>query len=170
MIFWLVSLSLHWYEAVMSLCDRTLQACHAFPAYLASGLLLLATAGCLSSSPEENEKLEHHVPAHKPLTFAAAVTELQTRCEEANAQELASTPEKFTELLDVIRWLPELAGDSDLGRADWETVQRLSQRLEDLLPPNRQADGQLTKGLAAAREIIEELKPFIPRANTRLSQ
>jgi len=38
----------------------------------------------------------------------------------------------FAKLRDVIRWLPELAADTDMGEADWNVVQEVSINLEKI--------------------------------------
>lgn len=43
-------------------------------------LLLLAASGCgRAATDEDSARLEHHVPEHKPATFALGVEEVQRR-------------------------------------------------------------------------------------------
>ena len=135
--------------------------------------VLTAVAGCTgstASTAEDDGRLEHHVPAHKPATFAAAVDQIQARCESlATGAADSPSPQNWSELLDIVRWLPELAGDSDLQRADWEVVQRVSRQLEAILQPQASAARLSPETLEQARKLLAELAPLMARAD-RLQQ
>ena len=97
-----------------------------------TGLLLaLSLPGC--SGEEEAAHLEHSVPAHKPHSFAEAVEELIRRSQQVNPVQ---NPREFEELRDIVRWIPELAADSDLPEPDWTTAciaaEELSRALDNL--------------------------------------
>jgi len=68
-----------------------------------------------------------------------------------------------TERLDVIRWLPELAADTTLGREPWERVVRLSAALAAADPRSPAADGPL----ASLRAINATLPPEDRHADLR---
>lgn len=97
------------------------------------GLLLSLSsclAGCLSAPTDE---AEHHVPVHRPVDFLAAVK----RLDGLHAELLEGAPprdagriEAFAEMSDVVRWLPELAGDSDLDRTSWDRVAATTRAFE----------------------------------------
>ncbi|GIW98536.1 MAG: hypothetical protein KatS3mg111_1869 [Pirellulaceae bacterium] len=91
-----------------------------------------AFAGCHGSRVEE---AEHHAPAHKPADFPAAVDRLLTlHAEITNGDLRTNDPlDVFTETSDIVRWLPDLAADSDLGEEPWNSVYATSQRLETIL-------------------------------------
>ena len=74
---------------------------------------------------------EHHTPAHKPADYSAAVTQLGKLHEEivGGRARPAGELDVFTELGDVVRWLPELAADSDLPEEPWNRVARTSDEL-----------------------------------------
>lgn len=79
----------------------------------------------------EVEHLEHVTPEHKPASYAGAVVQLQQRFAKALDGTLAEhhrTP-RLAQLADIIRWLPEIAAESDLKKYDWEQVEQISQRL-----------------------------------------
>lgn len=54
---------------------------------------------------------------------------------EAVPDEKSPFATRLQELKDIVHWLPELAGDSDLRRKDWEQVQQTAKRLEQLVAP-----------------------------------
>ncbi len=131
---------------------------------LAASVLTIAVSGCQSSaSGDDDSRLEHHVPAHKPPTFRAAVEQLQIRSQHLTGESAADhSATERTELLDIIRWLPELAGDSDLRRPDWEQVQRESREMAQLIEsfPNL-ADLSQDKQ-RRYQELLRELQSVVP--------
>jgi hypothetical protein len=103
---------------------------------------LLCGAGCGRHAQPELTGA-HALPHHHPRTFHRAVDVL-------GGDTL--TP---AERRDVIRWLPELAADTSLGRERWEQVTRLSAALAAADSRGPAADGPL----AALREIDTGLPP-----------
>lgn len=92
---------------------------------------LVLAAGCgTGSAPDEEDHGSHAAPPHKPADFAAAVVETERRFVELtgplSAEERAK---RLVELDDILRWLPELAGNTDLKRADWEAAKGLVDQL-----------------------------------------
>lgn len=96
--------------------------------------VLVAQLGC-SKPAEDDGRLEHIVPAHKPPTFAAAIPELARRhaALTAVAADDATASRELTELREIVNWLPGLAAATDLKKDDWDTVSRLSVQLDGLL-------------------------------------
>lgn len=108
-------------------------------------LLILCTAvGCGTptsnamtgaESVRQADHLEHHVPEHRPASFAAAVEQIASRHERLRNEIGKATREpvdrQLRELLDILDWLPEIAGDSDLRQADWNLVQQQAHQLAD---------------------------------------
>jgi hypothetical protein len=95
-------------------------------------LITLWVAGCQSV---ETEEPEHHTPAHMPADYPAAVDRLLGLHVEI-VKGRARSPEQlgvFDETLDVVRWLPALAADSDLPEAPWNRVHAASMRLDSIL-------------------------------------
>ncbi len=41
----------------------------------------------------------------------------------------------FTELNDIVRWIPDVAADSDMSKQSWNTVNRTSEELGKILDP-----------------------------------
>jgi hypothetical protein len=138
--------------------------------------LLVHFAGCRQSvvespageSPAVSSLEESHgVAAHKPHTFGEAVDALETRIRALSTTDSAGGREtittKFTELADIVRWLPELAADSDLGRKDWSTAQGVAKRLETEMEGWSQRTTPLTAAeLQKLLDGVPELKPLIP--------
>jgi hypothetical protein len=78
---------------------------------------------------EEDEHLEHFIPPHKPQTFRELVDELSKRVTHLSGATDPSSAE-LQELRDIIDWIPELAADSDLLKADWELAERTGKELQ----------------------------------------
>ena len=77
-------------------------------------------------------------PLIGPYSFAAAIEDLPRRLSmleaTSNSEHLARL-EQLHELEDILRWLPELASESDLRKSDWEKATKASSELEELLRP-----------------------------------
>lgn len=101
-------------------------------AALAASCWFCCLGGCLSGPAEEPE---HHVPAHKPVSFTQAVERLpRLHAEIVSGSERTETAiEPLAELSDVVRWLPELAADSDLKEPEWIRVAAFSRRMHERL-------------------------------------
>ncbi|MDP1797090.1 MAG: hypothetical protein Q8K78_06400 [Planctomycetaceae bacterium] len=118
-----------------------------------AAVVLLELAGCGRVSPtpgSSTQKVEHSPSSHdhdhdhdhapdRSVSFAGAVQQLVSR-HDALLRSSADVPSaKVTralqELKELARGLPELAGDSELRRADWEQVQRLAIDLQKLIEP-----------------------------------
>ena len=112
-------------------------------------LALAAGGGCHRDAHEEPE---HHVPAHRPADYPTAVARLEELHRKFLAGEPAATAmepngtareavaiDPFDEFHDVARWLPELAGDSDLAEAEWVRVERQARTFVDAFAPVRAA-------------------------------
>lgn len=149
--------------------------------------LMLSSAGCSGGKPttvaeattynsaehhdHENCLLhDHGIPDHKPASFAEAVQELPRKqrlaVSELKVGHLDHAQEAIQKLQDVIRWLPELAADTDLAEADWNAVQALSRQMETVVqswptlssqPPQQDVD--------LLADLIHQLKPFAEKTN-----
>jgi hypothetical protein len=98
----------------------------------------LLSCGC-NASPEHEEHAHHEIPEHRPRDFPHAALRIRHRFNqfskllEIRDDELVIR--KFNELQDIVRWLPELAGESDLPEAEWNEVQNISRSLQTKLAP-----------------------------------
>ena len=106
-----------------------------------AGWCALALTGCLAS-PDPGAEAEHHRPAHKPAEYPAAVARLRELHEEILSGAVPRPSDQIEvhqELSDVVRWLPELAADSDLGKDAWDKIHATTQRMDAMLTPVRAA-------------------------------
>jgi hypothetical protein len=96
----------------------------AVPAWLLIlGVAMAMSCGCARPAAEHDEEA-HAVPAHHPRTFRRAVIDIGHRGTVLTSGMLdaRSRERERRQLLDIVRWLPELAADTELGRRDWELV------------------------------------------------
>lgn len=110
--------------------------------------LTVAVAGCgeansgtggeaRSSARDRFHEHDHHVAEHRPADFPAAVDQISERFDEFRKEYDSGDREHALEdlaaLLDIVRWLPEIAADSDLPETPWNRVREIAQRLDGLL-------------------------------------
>jgi len=102
------------------------------------------------------EQHDHERPAHKPSNLSDAVDELTRRFARLRAPSARDTTTELNEWRDIVRWLPELAADSDLPKAQWDqlhaTAQDLAQLNEQLaavVTERRECDAQLRAKIEA---------------------
>lgn len=67
----------------------------------------------------------HQRPAHHPGTLTGAVPAIQARTERLAGTEAAAARKELT---DILRWLPQLAADTELNRAAWDEIAALAAR------------------------------------------
>jgi hypothetical protein len=118
-----------------------------------------ALAGCghslpTSDSASEAQGGEHeHNPPHKPRDFPSGLAALHERFAQLfktpDSQSLEGD-EEFSKLVDIVGWIPELAADSDLNRAEWDRINERSKQL--------------------AREVDEFARPGSERARPRIQR
>ena len=99
--------------------------------FLALGLSVVASSpGCKAPT----EEAEHHRPEHMPDSYVAAVDRLvELHTEIIDEQPPSGDLDEFDELVDIARWLPELAADSDLGEQPWNRVHTAAGKLQQQL-------------------------------------
>lgn len=135
---------------------------------LIASLAVLLLGGCAFRPSTEDDRLEHHASPHRPGSFPAAVEELDRRFPDLAAKQsldVARDP-SAAELADIVRWLPELAADSDLRRADWEAANRRAQELEKLLPGWLAAKpAEKQEAMTAIRSSLGELRQLADRSD-----
>jgi hypothetical protein len=114
---------------------------------------------------DEFHQHDHYVPAHKPHTFAEGVASLREHHEQIIAGKAGDTesPERVLNILiDLARWLPELAADSDMPEGRWNRVNAASGTLRAayLAVEGRESSSQL-KELSG---LVGELEGLVPLA------
>jgi hypothetical protein len=86
--------------------------------------LCTTLCGCQKGAAEEEEA--HHIPEHLPADFDQALTRVEQLVahlkDGAALEKLPTEVNVETELRDVVRWLPELAAQTDLKEEDWNVV------------------------------------------------
>ena len=111
------------------------------------GLTCIGMSGCgANDSATPTAGPEHEVPAHRPPDYPTAVTELESRLAEfavaadskdssLDVQTTDAVDARRDELRDIVRWLPEIAGDSDLRKAHWEQARDCAASLLRVIEP-----------------------------------
>jgi hypothetical protein len=136
-------------------------------------LAVFCVAGCHpAGDSHERELLEHAEIPHKPKSFADGVDSLAHRHaawfgleKHGHAHTLdgrGANSHEWTELLDVARWLPELAGDTDMPEPEWNQVRAAS--LDLLATYQRLETARDPALLDLASAIIARLRQLVPSA------
>lgn len=110
------------------------------------------------------EEHAHHVAEHRPASFPDAVERLRRRHKHLRGH-LGDPPDEhvrseFTELLDIVDWLPELAANSDLGKAEWDGVNAAAKQLRTLyarLDPDRTEKADPADVLPGIEQLLRQL-------------
>lgn len=137
----------------------------------------LTLSGC--GSPGESHKgehLEHFVPAHKPSSFGDLVDQLALRAPQLAAGDQPSDGSDeghataLQEFSDIIGWIPELAADSELMRADFEsavvTGKKLATAFTETMGPQKTTAVDMT----TFEPLIDELRKLVPKSQDRKEQ
>ena len=140
-------------------------------------LLLLAVmcvSGCVTPNPDyvdADEEKSHSLPDHHPQTFRRAVVDIGQRGDALTSGMLddASLKIQLRQLLDIVRWLPELAAETDLGRRDWERLNDTAQSLARELNLSASAgqrstvdDAALSAVMVNAMKNLVEIAALLP--------
>lgn len=137
----------------------------------------LFQSGCwraTESSPADDH-LEHHVPEHRPRSFSQGVTQIERRLALITAGPADSNDDfeqQATELREILEWIPDLAGDSDMKKAEWDQVNAAARELlheyNRALPQWRtgspSAGSALTAPLARLRALAQAASAAAPNA------
>ena len=129
-------------------------------------VFVILFSGCKQQS-SSGDKVEHeeHFPGHWPVTLFAASDRL-IRLHVGDAAELTDSKVSFEqEWVDLFRWLPELAADSELTKSEFDKVDAISTRfavpLEKMLGEKssfekmRSVDG-MPEALALLQQICSD--------------
>lgn len=131
---------------------------------------ILPLSGCHRGTA--HEEAEHHTPEHKPANYPAAIEQLLGLHREimnGHPTRSADQIDVFSELFDVIRWLPELAADSDVTKEPWDrihhTVKQFELDLEEvrLVAADKRHDAYRSREVVIdsnLRELVELKKHF----------
>jgi hypothetical protein len=159
-------------------------------------LFLPFAVGCETGQPtqtsddqravdESREGYGHDRPPHKPDDLQNAVVEIERRweaLEERSTADAKRSPpnapdRRVSELEDILIWLPELAAETDLRRAEWERVNSLSRELLQFLKPylssternaatsnlaSSLSDGTTSSGWRESWNALREIAAMLP--------
>jgi hypothetical protein len=147
--------------------------CQRVYALLRATVLILAAvmAGGCAAPAGDHEEDAHALPEHHPRTFRRAVVDIGHRGGVLTSGMLEGPQWELQrrQLLDIVRWLPELAADTDLGRRDWERVndvaRTLARELESLADagePQASRQKTLPTTLADAMKTVSDADALLP--------
>lgn len=131
--------------------------------FLGATMLILGVmmAGGCAGPAGDHEEDAHALPEHHPRTFRRAVVEIGHRGGVLTSGMLEGPQWELQrrQLLDIVRWLPELAADTELGRRDWESVNDASRTLARELQSFADAgDRAASREAALSRALGEAMK------------
>ena len=144
-------------------------------ALLGVTVLILAAVmvgGCAGPAGDHEEDA-HALPEHHPRTFRRAVVDISHRGGVLTSGMLEGPQLELQrrQLLDIVRWLPELAADTELGRRDWERVndaaRDLARELESFKDSGHKASSRettLSATLGEAMAVLAEAERALPYA------
>jgi hypothetical protein len=126
------------------------------PVWLAAvaGALVVAFAGCAAgpvAAPGSSEEEAHELPAHHPRSFRRAIDAIEERAPAVASGDAVAARR---ELADILRWLPMLAADTELGRGEWDRVRSIAIGLSAQLDAPGGPPGFAT----SAREAVADLR------------
>ncbi len=117
--------------------------------------------GCSEDSLEEGGHVHHEIPEHRPANLKDAVAAIEQRSSELanNGGRLGSL--EYFHFVDIISWVPELAADSDLKKADWETANAAAGRMRARVL-SKQLD--ITRMESVVENDLSILRALVPEA------
>ena len=119
----------------------------------------------------EHEHLEHFVPAHKPKDFVDLVEQLALRFHQLDSTDAGDEPRTARqELADIIGWIPELAADSELKKADFESAVATGNKLVAVFTETLGAKKTKPFDAVTFKPFIEELRKLAPQSRDRKEQ
>jgi hypothetical protein len=123
--------------------------------------LALGNSGCgRSLPPRAVEEPTHQRPAHHPGSLVDALPAIRVRAARLTAAP-ADAATATAELRDILRWIPQLAADTTLGRSAWDDVAALAARgSAHLAAPGDPA--ALAADLAATADSLAAIVATLP--------
>lgn len=126
----------------------------------------MGIVGCgeAKESPDD-EHLEHFVPAHKPKDFGELVEQLALRVPQLTSAASPGGDDDHAmavqELSDIIGWIPELAADSELLKADFESAIATGNKFFAVYAESFGPKKLKAAELAEFEPLIEELQKLV---------
>lgn len=131
-----------------------------------------ATSGVNSSNQRSVglHELDHEIPAHRPHDFRDA---LEAIAELDGALRAGESVEAYDKLYDIIRWLPEIAAETELAEPEWNTIDQASQKLLSYLPrpplENQQPYLDVADQVVAVHKQLAPLAASVPSTQNNQS-
>jgi hypothetical protein len=134
------------------------------PRILVLAACLLTLTGCRQGSGahddhdhDHEEHAGHVKPVHRPDTFPEAVERLRGLHDRIGAEHAGGRPpaESLRIALDIAKWLPEIAAESDMPEAPWNEVHAASAALA--VEFQRLSEGRPGQEAAAVRASAERI-------------
>ncbi len=120
-----------------------------------------------AASEEEHD----HFPAHWPSTIFLASERLAAFQKSPSNGSLYDGVSRDQELIDLVRWLPDLAADSDLDEATFNKIDSWSRDYLQKLEAKRNEGAKLEKLLAieGLSQMIVELQDIVQKEAARIT-
>jgi hypothetical protein len=121
----------------------------------------MSLAGCAGDTDLEEEHVHHSFPEHRPANYKDAVGGISLRAWELANRGGRIGSREFGHFVDIIAWVPEMAADSDMTKADWDKANAAATRLKSLVLSSDLRIGELESVVA---EELATLKALVPKA------
>jgi hypothetical protein len=125
--------------------------------------------GCGSETASLYEA-EHVTPAHWPADLADAAEKIRERIALVNAEdrEMAGTAER--ELIDLVKWTPEIAADTDMTESDWLPIYEQAERLRVQLSKSKVELAPLLPDIEALAGLLSERHQALEAVASKLRE
>ena len=129
-------------------------------------------AGCREAKEShDDEHLEHFVPAHKPKDFGELIEQLARRVPQLASATSSDGDDDHAmavqEMSDIIGWIPELAADSELIKADFESAVATGNKLSAVYSERIGSTNAKAVDVAEFEPLIEELRKLVPKSQAQ---
>lgn len=162
---------LKWSSVAMLIAVAVLSNSAACSRNASSKSPLDVSANAAAAKGNAAEAEHDHFPAHWPSTIFVASERLVAlqKSEGSPNSPQGVSPEQ--ELIDLLRWLPELAADSDLEERTFNKIDTWSHDYLQMLEPKWNAGAKLDSLLAVEglSKVIAELQEIVKTESERIA-
>lgn len=127
---------------------------------LLAGATSLMFVGCAQDA-EPPEHVHHEFPEHRPANLKEAVDALKLRSWELANRGGKIGSLEFGHFVDIIGWVPEMAADSDLKKADWESANTAAEHMKSSVLSR---DLDIRKLEEVVADDLKTLEALVPKA------
>lgn len=129
--------------------------------YFAAALCLAVVAGCGGGGdPEQEEHAHHEFPDHRPGNYKEAVSAISQRSWELANRGGKIGSLEFGHFVDIITWIPEMAADSDMRKADWDKANNAAGKMRALVLAQdldiRQLESVVADELSVLKSLVDK--------------